>query len=122
MSPITYRFSSAKALSRQRSKAGLSFVGCIPTYSAASGRQQIGLALQSYHDGQRSFPPGYVSAVDAAGNDTGPGWGWAAKALPYMEQGALFDSIRLDQPIDASVNSSPRVAVVKSYRCPSDSV
>src|SRR5438105_3620381 len=49
--------------------------------------KQVGLALQSYHDGQRSFPPGYVSAVDAAGNDTGPGWGWAAKALPYMEQG-----------------------------------
>ncbi len=90
--------------------------------SCQNNLKQIGLALQSYHDNQRAFPPGYVSAVDMSGNDTGPGWGWAAKALPYMEQGTLYDSIRLDQPIDASVNSTPRVAVVKPYRCPSDSV
>src|SRR5262245_64147082 len=72
--------------------------------SCQNNLKQIGLALQSYHDGQRAFPPGYVSAVDAAGNDTGPGWGWGAKALPYMEQGTLYDTIRLDQPIESSAN------------------
>src|SRR5436853_6867871 len=48
--------------------------------------KQIGLALQSYHDANRSFPPGYNSAYDALGNDTGPGWDWAAYLLPQMEQ------------------------------------
>src|SRR5438270_6795724 len=47
--------------------------------------KQIGLALHNYHDTAKSFPPGYVSGVDGAGNDTGPGWGWAAFILPQME-------------------------------------
>src|SRR5262245_16393385 len=39
--------------------------------------KQIGIALQSYHSAHRSCPAGYVSAVDGAGTETGPGWGWA---------------------------------------------
>jgi prepilin-type N-terminal cleavage/methylation domain-containing protein len=48
--------------------------------------KQIGLALHGYHDSAKSFPPGYVSNSDPSGNDTGPGWGWAAFVLPQMEQ------------------------------------
>src|SRR3982750_4693291 len=59
--------------------------------SCQNNLKQVGLALQSSHDGQGAFPSGYVSAVDATGNDTGPGWGWAAKALPYLEHGTLHD-------------------------------
>src|SRR5262245_50502643 len=51
--------------------------------------KQIGLALQNYHDTAHSFPPGYISSYDASGNDTGPGWGWAAFILPQMEQQAV---------------------------------
>ena len=83
--------------------------------------KQIGLALHNYHDENLSFPPGYASGFDTAGNDTGPGWGWAAFLLPYMEQQPLFNQIDFKQPIEAPVNTNARVARVKSYLCPADS-
>jgi len=80
---------------------------------------QIGLALHNYHDAARSFPPGYVSGFTSAGDDTGPGWGWAALILPQMEQQPLYNSLQLALPIEAPANAG-RVAVIKPYVCPSD--
>jgi prepilin-type N-terminal cleavage/methylation domain-containing protein/prepilin-type processing-associated H-X9-DG protein len=82
--------------------------------------KQIGLALHNYHDAARSFPPGYVSAFDSAGDDTGPGWGWAALILPHMEQQPLYASLQFALPIEAPANAAGRVAAVKPYLCPSD--
>ncbi len=84
--------------------------------------KQVGLALHNYHDNAKVFPSGYTSAFDAAGNDTGPGWGWAAYILPYMEQQAIDNSIRFDLPIEAPTNANARVQFIKSYRCPADSI
>ena len=89
--------------------------------SCTNNLKQIGLAMHNYHDANQSFPAGYVSAFDSSnGNDTGPGWGWAAYILPYVEQNGLSNAIRFDQPIEAPVNSSVRVMPIKSYLCPSD--
>jgi prepilin-type processing-associated H-X9-DG protein/prepilin-type N-terminal cleavage/methylation domain-containing protein len=82
--------------------------------------KQIGLALHNYHGVNNSFPSGYVSGVDGSGNDTGPGWGWAAFILPYMEQQALFNQIDPKQNIEASANANARVTPVKTYLCPAD--
>jgi prepilin-type N-terminal cleavage/methylation domain-containing protein/prepilin-type processing-associated H-X9-DG protein len=82
--------------------------------------KQVGLALHNYHDANQKFPPGYVSAYDATGNDTGPGWGWAAHVLPQMEQDNLFRQIDLKQPIEAAANAQARIVIVKSFLCPSD--
>src|SRR5437016_30537 len=53
--------------------------------------KQIGLGLHNYHDSYNSFPPGYVdrnpNPASTPDNDLGPGWGWAAILLPYVEQG-----------------------------------
>ena len=40
--------------------------------------KQVGVALHSYHDVFKCFPPGYITTYDNSGNDQGPGWGWAA--------------------------------------------
>ena len=82
--------------------------------------KQIGLAVHNYHDTNNTFPPGYASNYDAAGTDTGPGWGWAAYLLPYMEQDNVFRQIDIKQAIEAAANSQPRTVIVKTFLCPSD--
>jgi prepilin-type processing-associated H-X9-DG protein/prepilin-type N-terminal cleavage/methylation domain-containing protein len=82
--------------------------------------KQVGLALHGYHNAWKRLPPGYTSGHDAQGNDTGPGWGWAAYLLPHLEQQPLFSTIRFDQPIEAPVNAAPRITPVPVYLCPGD--
>jgi prepilin-type N-terminal cleavage/methylation domain-containing protein/prepilin-type processing-associated H-X9-DG protein len=81
--------------------------------------KQIGLALHSYHDANRCFPPGYraTAAYSDGANDTTPGWGWAAFILPYLEQGNLFRQLNFNQPVQ---NSPAIQTVVSVYLCPSD--
>ena len=81
---------------------------------------QIGVALHNYHDSSRCFPPGYASAFDNAGNDTGSGWGWAAILLPQVEQVALHNSANFELPIESAPNAAARISVVPTYICPSD--
>ena len=83
--------------------------------------KQIGLALHNYHDAQPEVPARLrLGATTRRGNDTGPGWGWAAHLLPQMEQDNLFRQIDLKQPIEAPANAPPRTVIVKSFLCPSD--
>lgn len=86
----------------------------------ANNLKQIGLALHGYHDRNKVFPSGYVSGVDAKGNDTGPGWGWASFLLPMIEQQQVYDQIQFKVAIEAAVNKPPRTTIIASYRCPSD--
>jgi prepilin-type N-terminal cleavage/methylation domain-containing protein/prepilin-type processing-associated H-X9-DG protein len=81
--------------------------------------KQIGLALQNYHDANRALPPGYLASgpyFDGS-TDTAPGWGWAAFALPYLEQDNLHRQLNLNQPVQ---NAPAIQTVVKVYLCPSD--
>src|SRR3954470_8531813 len=50
--------------------------------------KQIGLALHNYHGALGQFPAGYLATNPGPGyaDDNGPGWGWAALLLPYIEQ------------------------------------
>jgi prepilin-type N-terminal cleavage/methylation domain-containing protein/prepilin-type processing-associated H-X9-DG protein len=83
--------------------------------------KQIGLALHNYQSSHQLFPPGYVSRFDSSGNDTGPGWGWAAMFLPQMEQKPLFDAINLILPIEDVSNQTTRLVRMTAFLCPSDS-
>jgi prepilin-type N-terminal cleavage/methylation domain-containing protein/prepilin-type processing-associated H-X9-DG protein len=85
----------------------------------ANNLRQIGLALQNYHEARGSFPAGYVSGLDAAGNDTGPGWGWLAMSLPYFEQTPLWNSIDFRQPIESPLNFN-RTQLISGLLCPTN--
>ena len=95
--------------------------------SCYNNLKQIGLALQAYHDAVRQFPPAYVVSPttnapmgppDAATGDTGPGWGFLALTLPYLEQGPLAQSLNVNLPCWAPANA-PRVkTAVPSFLCP----
>jgi type II secretory pathway pseudopilin PulG len=47
--------------------------------------KQIGLAIHTYQEAIGVFPPGWLAAPAASGNNAGPGWGWATLVLPQME-------------------------------------
>jgi prepilin-type N-terminal cleavage/methylation domain-containing protein/prepilin-type processing-associated H-X9-DG protein len=86
--------------------------------------KQIGLGLHNYHDSQGSFPPGYIDGNtnpnSTPDNDVGPGWGWAALLLPYIEQDNVYRQINFKQPVGSGVNATISQLPLKIYQCPSD--
>jgi prepilin-type processing-associated H-X9-DG protein len=82
--------------------------------------RNIGYGLQQYHDTHKKFPPGYTSESDAKGNDTGPGWGWAAHILPHMELINLHREIKFTRPIEEAEPYFFSNHNVKSFRCSPD--
>jgi prepilin-type N-terminal cleavage/methylation domain-containing protein/prepilin-type processing-associated H-X9-DG protein len=84
--------------------------------------KQIGLALMNYEGALRTFPPGYVSSFDVQGNDTGPGWGWAAMILPPFEQTPVFNSLNFNLAIEDASNLTGRLMLINNFLCPSDTV
>jgi prepilin-type N-terminal cleavage/methylation domain-containing protein/prepilin-type processing-associated H-X9-DG protein len=86
--------------------------------------KQIGLAVHNYHDSFNFVPPGYIDGnanpTSTPDNDVGPGWGWAALLLPYVEQQNLFNQINLKQGIVVGSNAAAAQTPLKIYQCPSD--
>ncbi|MFO0807033.1 MAG: DUF1559 domain-containing protein [Gemmataceae bacterium] len=83
--------------------------------------KQIGLAFHNYHSNYGQFPSGYTSRRTVEnGPGLGPGWGWAAMLLPYVEQAPLFRQIDFSRDIADPVNLSARTTTVPVYLCPSD--
>jgi prepilin-type processing-associated H-X9-DG protein len=50
----------------------------------------------------------------------GPGWGWAAFLLPYLDQGPLYNQIDFSQPVGFGVNTQVSRKSVAVYQCPAD--
>src|SRR5436305_9044607 len=72
--------------------------------------KQIGLAMHNYHGTVGHFPAGYLATnpgPDLA-DDRGPGWGWAAILLPYVEQDNLYRQIQIAKDISDPVHQLVR--------------
>ena len=78
--------------------------------------KMIGLAFHNYHDTWKCFPPAYIA--DANGK---PMHSWRVLILPYMEQRALYEQYRFDEPWDSPHNRALAGRMPPQYRCPSDS-
>jgi prepilin-type N-terminal cleavage/methylation domain-containing protein/prepilin-type processing-associated H-X9-DG protein len=82
--------------------------------------KQIGIALHAHHDSRGTFPPGGMQTGD---NGTPCYTNWAIEALPYMEQGPLYN--RYNQLLlntDAANYNALGNARVANYECPSDTL
>ena len=90
----------------------------------ANNLKQIGLAIHSYHDTNKRLPSGYVdrNAVPTStpDNDLGPGWGWAAFLLPYLEQGNIYRQINFGVQVGTGVNATISQQPLVIYQCPAD--
>jgi prepilin-type N-terminal cleavage/methylation domain-containing protein/prepilin-type processing-associated H-X9-DG protein len=83
--------------------------------------KQIGLAFHNYHSAQECFPPGFASqTAKVDGPSLGPGWGWGAYLLPYLEQDNVHRQIDFTKDIADPANAQVRVTSLAVFRCPSD--
>ncbi|QDT66667.1 DUF1559 domain-containing protein [Calycomorphotria hydatis] len=92
--------------------------------------KQIGIAMHTYHDAHRTFPPGLLVPDDRPDtNDFGhrgyrqhPAWGFFL--LPYLEQSGIYvlqDFERVGSGILDSPSSSNGLGeTLAAYSCPSD--
>ncbi len=91
--------------------------------------KQIGLALHNYHDTYSVLPPGYaLSEAGGKNKYNRPQYGWGVAIMPFLELGAMFDSLAPNSPRGlVDVYSSKSAAdqqllqtVISVYQCPTD--
>ncbi len=75
--------------------------------------KQIGLAIHNYHDVYQSLPS--VSTADAKGK---PLHSWRVAILPFIEQAALYDEIKFDEPWDSEHNKQFHDKMPPTYKSP----
>ena len=96
--------------------------------ACSSSARQIGLALLHAHDHLGRFPAGWSGApqphVPTEEVDELPGWGWASRLLPQIEEQSLYDAIDFGQPVFdpnmPNLHAAVRGLAVKAFACPSD--
>ncbi len=76
--------------------------------------KQIAIALHNYHDTYKTLPPAYIA--DKNGK---PIHSWRVIILPWIEQQALYDRYKFDEPWDGPNNSKLHKAL-RGYQCPND--
>ena len=83
--------------------------------------KQIGVAMHNYHSHFKRFPTGFASKANTIdGPSLGPGWGWGAHLLPYLEQEALYQQINFSKDIADPMNAAARRSSLTAFLCPSD--
>ncbi|MHC4401033.1 MAG: DUF1559 domain-containing protein [Planctomycetota bacterium] len=75
--------------------------------------KQIALALHSYHDTHKSFPPAFTTDEDGK-----PLLSWRVLILPYIEQVGLYRQFHLDEPWDSDHNKRFISMMPASLRAP----
>jgi type II secretory pathway pseudopilin PulG len=95
--------------------------------SCKNNLHQIGLAMQNYHDTNGTYPVGYYDPTPwppgyqtPQGLDHGPGWGWGAFLLPYLEQGNVYNLINFKVDVGDPSMAAVRSTVLKVFVCLSD--
>jgi prepilin-type N-terminal cleavage/methylation domain-containing protein/prepilin-type processing-associated H-X9-DG protein len=96
--------------------------------SCYNNLKQVGIGLHHYHDALKVFPSSYIVSpltnvpmgpADPSTGDTGPGWGFLTLLLPYVEQGALYQSLNINFPCWSPANAALVQTVLPQYICPS---
>ncbi len=115
--------------------------------SCKNNLKQLGLGLHNYHDTYNVFPPGFIVQAQQGGANTMPPgfdinigishsdgsgrvdsyWAWGAMILPQIEQGALYDTLRVGSVMLSDALTNPNTLLqaqqkIAIFSCPSDQV
>lgn len=83
--------------------------------------KQIGLGMHNHESGHGTLPSGFTSQTAMIdGDGIGPGWGWGAYLLPYIEQENLARQINYKVDVLDPTHATVRITRLTLYRCPSD--
>lgn len=77
--------------------------------------KQIGLAMHNYHDVYKHLPPAVVMGPDGKTPHS-----WRVEILPYIDQFALYQEYRMNEPWDSDHNKKLLEKIPDVFRCPSD--
>ncbi|MGE0694986.1 MAG: DUF1559 domain-containing protein [Pirellulales bacterium] len=88
--------------------------------------KQLGTALHLFHDARGYFPSAYESKPgplfdppDPLTRDRGPGWGWGAQLLEYLEEQSLSGLLARDLPCWHAGNAEYVKQQLSVFLCPS---
>ncbi len=73
----------------------------------------IGLTMQAHHEAFGTFPAAYSTNADGE-----PLLSWRVHVLPYLEEQALYEQFKLDEPWDSEHNRKLVAAMPQIYRAP----
>jgi hypothetical protein len=79
----------------------------------ANNLRQVGLALHNFHDANNGFPPAVI-----LGRDGKPWHSWRVLILPYLDQQALYEQYRWDEPWNGPNNRKLLASIPDVYRDP----
>ncbi|QDT15565.1 DUF1559 family PulG-like putative transporter [Alienimonas californiensis] len=80
---------------------------------AQNNLKQIGLALHNYHAQHGRFPAGGTFGPTGRGEH-----GWATRLLPHLDEAALAERVRWDEPWDAPANREPFAKPLPPFASP----
>jgi hypothetical protein len=83
------------------------------TVRSTNNLKQIGLAMHNHHSAYKSLPDRAIRDAQGA-----PLLSWRVKILPFIEQQALYEEFRLDEPWDSEHNLALLDAMPDVYRHP----
>lgn len=90
--------------------------------------KQVGLALHSYENAFKTFPPGALRSASSGTvsafhkrfgiTKNGVNHGWAIHILPYIEQDAVYRLYNMNETFSAAANQSARESIIPALLCP----
>jgi Protein of unknown function (DUF1559) len=70
-----------------------------PRFLSRMNLKQIALAMQAYHDVHKTLPPAVIRDKDGR-----PLYSWRVALLPFLDQHALYQRFKLEEPWDSPHN------------------
>jgi prepilin-type processing-associated H-X9-DG protein len=87
--------------------------GAAGRVQSSNNLKQMAIAMHNYHSTYNAFPPAAIT-----GKDDKPLLSWRVAILPFVEQDALYNEFKLDEPWDSANNKKLLEKMPRVYMTP----